>query len=323
MKQLTAAPDSSLRCRADGTFTIVQFTDLHWRNNDPLDRQTAALMAEILETEGPDLVVFTGDVLTGEACLDPAASWEQAVAPVVERGLPWAAVFGNHDDEGTLSRAGLMAVQQALPGCLSQPGPEALSGMGNYVLPVLGHDDPRPVAHLYFIDSNSYAETAIGGYGWIRRDQITWYLETAQELQTEHGSSLPALLFLHIPLPEYNDIWDGHTCYGHKLEPICSPLINTGFFAALHEAGDVMGVFAGHDHINDFIGELHGIRLAYGRATGYNTYGDPSMARGARVLRLHGGRRDFDTWLRLEGGEIVTEQPRHDPTHARSILGIS
>lgn len=30
---------------------------------------------------------------------EPTRSMEMAFAPVIERGVPWAAVFGNHDDE--------------------------------------------------------------------------------------------------------------------------------------------------------------------------------------------------------------------------------
>ncbi len=137
--------------------------------------------------------------------------------------------------------------------------------------------------------------------------------------ESNHGEKLPALAFFHIPLPEYHEVWDYHTCYGVKYEEICPPLVNSGLFAALHEAGDVLGTFVGHDHVNDFIGELHGIRLAYGRATGYNTYGRAGMARGARVIRLTKGVHAFHTWLRLEGGEIVTEQPSHTPEGVRTL----
>jgi hypothetical protein len=87
----------------------------------------------------------------------------------------------------------------------------------------------------------------------------------------------------------------------------------------MHEAGDVMGTFVGHDHVNDFTGNLYGIRLAYGRATGYNTYGRAGMARGARVIRLTKGVHAFRTWLRLEGGDIITEQPLHEPEGRRTL----
>jgi hypothetical protein len=302
-----------LQFRADGLFTIVQFTDTHWQNGGPADVQTAALMATVLDAERPDLVVLTGDVVEGEFSRDPAAAWRACVTPIVERRLPWAAVFGNHDDEGGVSRAELMAAQQAIPYCLSEPGPAHLSGVGNYVLPVDAATGDRPAAYLYFVDSNSYAETAIGGYGWIRRDQIAWYVETASRLRAANdGVTLPALAFFHIPVPEYETVWATQTCQGVKFEPVCSPRINSGFFAAMHEMGDVMGAFVGHDHVNDYVGELHGIRLCYGRATGFGGYGREGFPRGARIIRLQAGSPGFETWLRLEGGDAPA-QPEHLP----------
>ena len=124
---------------------------------------------------------------------------------------------------------------------------------------------------------------------------------------------MPALAFFHIPIPEYDEVWDFHNCYGVKYENVCCPRINTGFFAAMHEMGDVMGTFVGHDHVNDFWGELHGIRLCYGRGTGYNTYGRDGFLRGARVIQLSEGKRGFETWLRLANGSIITNQPAHAP----------
>ncbi|MER3474625.1 MAG: metallophosphoesterase, partial [Armatimonadota bacterium] len=73
------------------------------------------------------------------------------------------------------------------------------------------------------------------------------------------------LAFFHIPLPEYDEVWRTQVCYGQKHEEVCAPKINTGFFAALHKVGEVIGTFVGHEHSNDFWGNLYGIRLCYGR----------------------------------------------------------
>ncbi|MBP1963367.1 putative MPP superfamily phosphohydrolase [Paenibacillus aceris] len=43
--------------RENGTFTIVQFTDLHWKNGEPEDFRTYSLMKNILELESPDLII--------------------------------------------------------------------------------------------------------------------------------------------------------------------------------------------------------------------------------------------------------------------------
>jgi hypothetical protein len=206
-----------------------------------------------------------------------------------------------------------MDVQLSCAMSLSQPGPADISGVGNYVLQVSGSKRDETAAALYFIDSGSYAPTRIGGYDWIRRDQIEWYISESSALRAESSQPFPALAFFHIPIPEYNEVWDFHTCYGMKYESVCAPRVNTGFFAAMHEMGDVMGTFVGHDHINDYWGDLHGVRLCYGRGTGYNTYGRDGFLRGARVIRLKEGERRFDSWLHLADGSVITEQPEHAP----------
>lgn len=305
--------ENRLQFRSDGFFKIVQFTDIHWHNGEAADQQSAALIGAVAATESPDLIVLTGDILAGGGCTDAAASMQQ-VAEIVETcGVPWAAVFGNHDDEGSADRHALMAILSESPSSLAESGPEAVPGVGNYILPIRGRETESPAALLYFLDSGSYAGTEIGGYDWIKREQIAWYLQESRRFTGEAGQPLPALAFFHIPIPEYDEVWDFHTCYGVKYENVCAPRINTGLFAALHEAGDVMGTFVGHEHVNDFWGDLHGIRLCYGRASGYNTYGREGFPRGARVITLQEGQRDFQTWLHLDDGTRIDKQPEHIP----------
>ncbi|SMF92011.1 Predicted phosphohydrolases [Paenibacillus uliginis N3/975] len=312
---------NQLSFRQDGTFTIVQFTDLHWKDGRDEDQRTRKLMELTLEAEKPDLVVFTGDVIytgpvaPGESkCSNPSQAFCDAVAAVEESGIPWACVFGNHDTESEITRKELMQVVRSHQHTVTQAGPEELAGEGNYILE-LADPKGKPAANLYFLDSGDYSPLQhVAGYNWIQRNQIQWLTaESARLNPPERESKLPALAFFHIPVPEYKEVWDTQICYGHKFENICCPPVNSGLFAGLLEMGDVIGTFCGHDHINDYHGTLHGIRLCYGRATGYNTYGREGMMRGARVIRLTVGESDFNTWLRLEDGSVVTEQPLHDP----------
>ena len=307
-----------LRFRPDGTFTIVQLTDVHWRNGDEADLRSRGLIEGVLDAETPDLVALTGDIVSGEESADPGAAYAAVVAPIEARGIPWAAVFGNHDDEGSASREDLLRTQRAHAHCLTERGPRRLTGVGNYVLRLLSAVEDRLAAALYFVDSGAYNALGIGHYAWIARDQIEWYARTSARLRSEYdgrgdGAPLPALAFFHIPLPEYEDVWRTAVCRGHRHEPVCGPSANSGFFAALLEAGDVLGAFCGHDHVNDYEGDLHGIRLCYGRASGFSPYGREGFQRGARVIRLREGERRFDTWVRLEDGSALLEPPVHEP----------
>lgn len=294
-----------LRFRPDRTFTVVQFTDLHIHDDRDTAKATLDLMAQVLDAEQPDLAILTGDIIAGRSCSNPRESFRQAVTPLEDRGIPWAAVFGNHDDEGIHSRRELMALQQEMPHCLSEPGPLVVPGVGNYVLSVLSAVADEPAAYLYCLDSGSYAPEGIGGYAWIEPRQVAWYRETAASLGQTGPDPLPALAFFHIPLPEFHLVWERGGCEGVKYEAVCAPVLNSGLFLQMVDVGDVLGVFVGHDHVNDFEGELCGIRLCYGRAGGYGTYGKEGFPRGARLIRLREGVRSFDTWLRLDDGTVV------------------
>jgi len=260
----------------------------------------------VLDAERPDLVVLTGDFIEGGRCADPVATWLQAVEPFEQRGVPWAAVFGNHDDEGSATREDLLAAQLGRAGCLTERGPRSVTGVGNFTLDVLGAGDF--VVRLYFFDSGSYATNGPGEYAWIAHDQVCWY----RELASAARRPALALAFLHIPLPEYETAWAAGEAVGSRGEEVCCPALNSGLFAAFHEKGDVLGAFCGHDHLNDFEAPLHGIRLCYGRATGYNCYPETGFARGLRIIELTEGVRGFDTWLRLDGDELqaVRLRPR-------------
>ncbi|MFC5471429.1 metallophosphoesterase family protein [Cohnella suwonensis] len=303
-----------LSFRKDGSFTIVQFTDVHWKNGDEKDARTKALMTRVIADEKPDLIVFTGDVVESLHCSDPYRSFKDAVDVAERSGIPWAAVFGNHDSEGATSREELMKVQTGLAGSIAEAGPPDIGGVGNFARTVAGRDG-FPAAALYFIDSGAYSELPnVPGYGWFRRGQSDWLLKEARALQAGHGGRpIPSLAFFHIPLPEYREAWDEQICRGRRYEKVQSPRLNTGMFTALAQAGGVMGTFCGHDHINDYEGTLHGIRLCYGRATGYNTYGRWRFRRGARVIRMREGEESFETWLRLDNGAKVEKPRKHSP----------
>ncbi|NEW04759.1 metallophosphoesterase family protein [Paenibacillus sp. SYP-B3998] len=307
-----------LKFREDATFKIVQFADAEFCHSEDADEiKMKAMMQRILESEKPDLVVYTGDVIASGSSSDAVQAFRNAVSVPDQMQIPWAVVFGNHDSEAAnLTREQLHALQLAHPFCYAKPDPPQVSGVGNYVLTI--HDRYNdPAAALYFLDSGSYSPLEylrLGFYDWIRRSQINWYVEQSYRLTTENGGQpLPSLAFFHIPLPEYNEIWDMSVCYGQKQDSYCSaPWINTGFFAAMVEMGDIMGTFVGHDHGNDFWGTLHGIRLCYGRTT-RNAYLNRPFLTGARIIQLTEGQRDFDSWLHLEDGTLLKNQPAHLP----------
>ncbi len=291
--------ESTLKFRQDGSFTIVQFTDLHFGDGmdgaDEVNGKTAALMQRVIDAEQPDLIVLTGDMIWANGVEDPKAAYRKAISTVANGSIPWTAVLGNHDVEGTAAKEELMQIQQESLSCLSESGPEHINGVGNFVLTVKDAAGAEDCAAFFLFVSGDHAPEAIGGYSYIHTDQVGWYDEQSRLLTEAAGKVLPSLAFLHIPFPEYEQAWGDEAVVGVKNEMVCCPRINTGLFAAMVQRGDVVGTFVGHDHDNDYSGTVHGIRLSYGRVTGYNCYG--GLTRGARVIKLQEGSREFDSYI--------------------------
>lgn len=304
--QSISAQTKTLKFGDDGKFKIVQFTDVHWVYGDAKSEEAAERMAEVLDAEKPDLVIFTGDVVTAKPAAD---GLKAALKPVVERKLPFAVTFGNHDDENDLTRAQLLEVLQGFEGNLTT-STAGISGVTNYILPIKGSVADNTASVLYVFDSNAYSTIkGLKGYGWIEHDQIGWYKKTSAAYTTANGGTpLPSLAFFHIPIPEYHEAIadENNFMLGTRKERACSAEVNSGLGTAMLAAGDVMATFVGHDHVNDYAVNWRGILLCYGRLTGGSTtYNDIPKGNGARVILLTEGKREFETWIRIKGGEVI------------------
>ena len=74
--------------RADGTFTLVQFTDTHYISGDPRSERALACVKDAIEGVKPDLIIHTGDIVFGKPDLQSA---REILAPVAFPGRwPWA-----------------------------------------------------------------------------------------------------------------------------------------------------------------------------------------------------------------------------------------
>ena len=246
--------------------------------------------------------MVTGDIIYSM----PADSTLSVVLGTLSSlGVPFAITFGNHDYDFKAPSAALYAQMQKSPHCVMP----VLQGKSlDYSLPIMSSNGKRTAAVLYCIDTHNRSSLAgVDGYQWITHNQITWYRQRSSVYKQQNaGKALPALAFMHIPLPEYNYATDNTQCpmYGSRLEKAYSPSLNSGMFTAMKEQGDVMGVFCGHDHDNDYSVAYYGILLAHGRFSGGNTEYN-HLKSGARVIVLKEGKREFDTWIRERGGNIL------------------
>lgn len=292
------------------------------------DLNTTAFLHRMIAAFQPHFIVFTGDNIFGFDASDAAASMNAAFAPAVAANIPWAAVLGNHDQESTLSREGVMKHIVGMKHTLSQLNPpeaHVIDGFGNYNLEVHGVEGSnfanKSVLNFYFLDSGDYSTVpSIPGYGWIKPSQQFWFQRTSMKLQRAYMSKpeaqkgpAPGLVYFHIPLPEFTS-FDSSNFTGVKQEGISSASVNSGFFTTMVEVGDVKAVFTGHDHINDFCGELTSINLCYAGGFGYHAYGKAGWARRARVVVASlektadggwGAVKSIKTWKHLDDDKLT------------------
>lgn len=289
------SPKATLKFNTNGKFKIIQFTDLHYQVDSYRSDSMLVMMKKVVASEKPDLIMLTGDVVCSK---NTARAWATFSKTMADMKTPWAAIMGNHDQEYELTKPEIMKAIVGLPYNLTENGPQNITGNGNYVLQVKSSATNKTAAVLYCLDSGTgfHPKGELGSYHWIGLSQINWYVAQSEKFTKANGNNpLPALAFFHIPLPEYKEVLGKGTTIGSQIETVCSPDLNSGLYTAMYEAKDVMGIFVGHDHNNNYIGCLRGIALAYGESTGRQCYG--TVGKGARVIELYEGQRKFDTWI--------------------------
>ncbi len=320
-----------LRFREDGGFRILMISDFHGKP-DYNPKLTWAIET-LVEYAKPDFVMLGGDQLCGITPEILRSYLADVTEPMTRRGIPWAHVFGNHDAEEPMSKEEQEPVYESFPLCLSSAGPEEISGVGNYCLPVYGKEVGAPLYHLYALDSHSEirdyvkkfglpADTAFilprhFGDGHVQAspmfDQVMWYYRHSRGAEEEYGHKIPALMFLHVPLIEFCLMYRNPEVVGfegRKREGVCSSEMNCGLFFACLERGDVRGIFAGHEHLCDFQGQYCGITLAYDGCVGYDMSAHDDM-RGGRIIDLteDGGMRTRQVRLWDLVGEKCMRRP--------------
>lgn len=294
-----AGEPAPFRFNDKGEFRILQLTDLHYNAAATHSAHMPAMLEKLIFLENPDLIVITGDLIYSR----PGDVLMREICGIIARqGVPYAVALGNHDAEQGLSHEELYEVIRTLPGCVNARYNAPDERQGDFVIPVMSADGSREEARLYVMDSNDY-NADDHSYKGFTPEQVTWYRNECEAAAKRNGYKANALIFFHIPLTEYAEAYKEQPITGFRLERECPSRDNTGMFRALVEGGEVTGVFAGHDHSNNYVAAKEGIALAYGRYSGsFAEYQE--LLSGARTILLEEGRRGFTTWERLASGRV-------------------
>ncbi|MBE6651789.1 MAG: hypothetical protein E7610_00055 [Ruminococcaceae bacterium] len=318
-----------LQKQKDKKFTVLHLTDTHLYHDEWIGEKGEHLKKTVnylVEQSKPDLITISGDL----AWAGQYDSYEDFANWIDSYGIPWAPVFGNHDDQdGYEAVAKAAKILEAKSTCLLEQGDPAL-GYGNYVIGI--EEEGKPVHGIIMMDShaNKLWVDAEGKehnpYAELYPEQFPWYRQQVEELKAQGVRETS--LIMHIPIytyhdaikaalkadvdpkeiPFYNGEQDGcwnpgyEDSFGVYREGICSYPVDNGFFEEILAGGTTKTVICGHDHVNTFAVPYKGVRLAYGLKTGRGSYHDDRI-NGGTILTI-----DSDGKLEMEHCFYLTEE---------------
>lgn len=229
----------------------------------------------MVEQHQPDLITISGDIFCTDSTIWSAMQLTELLDSLQ---IPWAPVFGNHDDGGNCDLNYLADVMMKGEYCLMKKGDPSI-GVGNYIVNIC---EGNEVVHsLIMMDTHTDG---------LWKKQIDWYRWAAA------GANTSSTVIMHIPIVQYQQAYDaawdgegwreGYDAFGERKEAICpEPGEDTGFFAAVKQVGLTTDILCGHDHTNDFSILYEGVRLSYGMRLG--VYGSHSVENmGATLLTI-------------------------------------
>lgn len=292
--------------------------------SDPQDLKfVRPAMVEMLDkaydTLKPDAVVFTGDNILGNHLLDARIGNKKVASgtgptmlsmktalyhilePVNKRGIPFAMIYGNHDDMNELTKEQQIAVYRSYDMCMELNADNPDVDVDTYTIELKSESGDTKYC-LYMMDC-----------AWQDNDgerrcheEITEATAEWLKNETEKHKGTPGMLFLHIPLPEQNYLTvecnkgdagavlhrDGKyrrlnptLAAGYFNEPVSCLKETHGAFEIIKNS-DIQAVVTGHDHGNSFEGIYDGVNFIQTGAASFRCYGN-RHTRGIRIIDIY------------------------------------
>ncbi len=316
----------------NGKFKIMQVSDpqdMHYPR-----RSMIKMLDKAYDELKPDLVVFTGDNVLSNHLLDARfgnkkvaegfeatkvrmkKSLDIILAPLEKRGIPFAMIFGNHDDMCCMTKEEIIDLYREYSGFVGLVDTYGHGDAGTHNILIYSGDKPK--FNLWMMDTSRQDKERGEGRECVSAAAVDWYVKTSNELkETNGGEPVYSLMFQHIPVSEIVDCiepchktdygavknYDTDTYVRLKYEKVNSGRLyeptpgceeNYGQFEALKQQGDVLSLVYGHHHMNMFDITHEGVRMIQTPAASFRCYGN--SLRGVRMFELDESAPDtFET----------------------------
>lgn len=314
---------NQIRFNPTGKLVIMQVSDT--QDMKYVRPAMVKMLNNAYDAVKPDLVLFTGDNILGNHLLDARfgnrqiasgkaatlkvmrESIDNIVAPLEKRGIPFAMIFGNHDDRNLVGKQEQADIFRSYSCCLPMNTDCPEVDCDTYAIPVLSSDGNKTLFNIWMLDSAWYDKAQNRCYERVKPETVEWFKKASERLTSENGGvPVPSLMFLHIPLPETLELFEecganddgAFAMHGGKYmrfkdgcgrgtlaEPPSVLEDSAGLFDAVLECGGVKGVVTGHDHTNCFEAEYKGVEFIQTSCASFRCYGNE--LRGVRVFEIH------------------------------------
>ena len=281
-------------------------------NKNPLTEQAKytncyRYIEDAVKKTNPDLILLTGDLVYGEFD-DSGEVFKGLISYMESLDIPWAPVFGNHDNESMMGVSWQCEQLEQAENCLFKRND--LTGNGNYSIGIV--QGGELIKTVFMMDSNGCTNAFSDGYGacdaagepltynegekirteiGFGADQIDWLEDSSKAIDAATDGKVGKLLAFHIPISQFatgayesgyqSDLaMDNAQLYtiGENVTAQNGDFGTKGeAFKGIHtEYGlwnilkryNFEGVFCGHSHKNSVSIFYDGIRLTFGLKTG-------------------------------------------------------
>ncbi|MBE7059595.1 MAG: hypothetical protein E7389_02085 [Ruminococcaceae bacterium] len=264
-----------------------------------MDKRLFNDLGKLIEEVNPDLILVTGDLVYG-GYDDAGTSFTKLADFMDGYNIPWAPVFGNHENESKKGVDWQCEYLENCKNCLFKQ--RTLTGNGNYSIGVIQGGELKRV--VFMLDSNGCAvmsdESLSNGHSKTTAgfgdDQIEWYTSAAEKINSNFDNIKYTFAF-HIQLAAFEDAF--HKTYGFvnggdvdKNGNLVSPInideredkkdTDFGYIGrnlkgpwdsdkAVYNGIKALGadsILVGHEHCNSASVVYDGIRFQYGQKIG-------------------------------------------------------
>lgn len=265
---------------------LIEIEQEMW-DTDMMESCYKGYLREIITETKPDFIFITGDVVYGEFD-DSGSTLTDFIAFMEGFGIPWAPVFGNHDNESKKGADWQCRQFENAEHCLFVQ--RTLTGNGNYSVGLA--QGGKLVRVFFMLDSNGcgnmsaeskankHSTTTIG----FGNDQVKWFAGEADAIRAADPETKISFAF-HIQPAEFTAAFSKYgfknadtianpididnaadkadTDFGYLGRDLKSPWSSAGIWKKLLATG-ADSVFVGHEHCNSGSVVKDGVRYQYG-----------------------------------------------------------